>query len=87
MTNKEMLQYARDNYSLDDKISREGFSCNYTPTRIYMSTTPKENNPYFHGNSVFLGNNEIYCGDNGVWAKNLTRQNKTISNQEQYEIY
>ena len=47
MNDEEKLQYARDNYSIGDKISRKGFGCNIDTVTIKLSSIRKENDPYF----------------------------------------
>jgi hypothetical protein len=68
------LQYARDNYSIGDKIIRNGFDTNSDPVTIEINRiTPESNKPHFFGNnnSIYLGINQIYCGYNNLWAINL----------------
>lgn len=75
-----MLQYAQDNYAIGDEISRKGFSTNRNTVIIKSGSQG-----YHHYcRDIYLGRNQIYCGDNKVWAVNLSRSN---NNTPQYEIY
>lgn len=85
MTRKEMLQYAEDNYSFGDTISRSKFVSNNDTTIIKSTKTGDPNNiPHFFGgcDSIFLGRTQIYCGESRTWATNLTKESFP-----QYEIY
>jgi len=42
MNDEEKLQYARDNYSIGDEISRKGFGCNIDTVTIKLSSIRKE---------------------------------------------
>ena len=81
MTREEMLQYAKDNYSIGDRISRKGFSTNRNTVTIERG----EQDYHYWYEDIYLGKNQIYCGNNKVWAVNLSRSNN--DNTPQYEIY
>ena len=81
MTQEEMLQYAKDNYSIGDKISRREFSNNRNTVIIESGCQDH----HYWQNDIYLGRNQIYCGKNKVWAVNLSRSNN--DNTPQYEIY
>lgn len=84
MNDEEKLQYARDNYSIGDEISRKGFGCNIDTVTIKLSSIRKENDPYFYGNiHIFFGSCQIYCGERNVWAVVISRQKV----EPKYEIY
>ena len=76
-----MLQYAQDNYSIGDKISRKGFSQNSNSVIIESGCQDH----HYWQNDIYLGKNQIYCGENKVWAVNLSRSEN--NNTPQYEIY
>jgi len=76
-----MLQYAKDNYSIGDRISRKGFKTNCDT--VIIESGNQGHHHYYQ--DIYLGRNQIYCGDNKVWAVNLSRSNN--DNTPQYEIY
>lgn len=77
-----MLQHAQDNYSIGDRISRKGFNSNRNTVIIERGET---NYHHYYCDDIYLGQNQIYCGDNKIWAINLSRSNN--DNTPQYEIY
>jgi len=84
MTDEQKLQYARDNYSIGDKISRRGFRCNTDTVIIKPSKVPKEVGPELYSDiHVFYGSSQVYCGSNNIWAVVVSKE-KTEPN---YEIY
>lgn len=80
MIREEKLQYAIDNYSIGNKVSRKNFYSNDSECYIIKS----DSDHHFFGESIYLGKTQIYCGRNHVWAKNLTIKTKQTTN---YEIY
>lgn len=88
MEQDEMLQYAKDNYSIGDKISRKGFTENNENVVIKADFTPSNNVPHFYdGNNsgIYLGFNQIYCKKSNKWAVNLDREQ--IISKPNYEVY
>ena len=76
-----MLQYAQDNYAIGDEISRKGFSANRNTVTIKSG----DQGYHYYYEDIYLGKNQIYCGENKVWAVNLFRSSN--DNTPSYEIY
>ena len=84
MTKEQKLQYAIDNYSFGDKISRNNFAVNSSTIIINKHFQ----NHHFCGDNIYLGNTQIYDSSNNYWALNLTRKtNKYQIPNFNYEIY
>jgi len=65
MSENEKLEYADKTYSVGDTISRKGIKSN-SDTVVITNNTKAH---YFGtDNDIFVGERQVYCGKNNVWA-------------------
>lgn len=81
MNDEELLQHAKENYFPGDKITRIGFEANRDDVTIRNCG---ELIVELYNKSIFMNNIEIYCGENKIWATNISKGKITTPS---YEIY